>query len=63
MTKEQNMTIDINKLNSEELEDLRGMFYNLHMMDEVGQINNRIAFLRGLMSEKQEKEYVAKYCE
>lgn len=63
MTKEQNMTIDINKLNSEELEDLMGMFYNLHMMDEVGQINNRIAFLRGLMSEKQEKEYVAKYCE
>ena len=63
MTKAQNMTIDINKLNSEELEDLRAMFYNLHMMDEVGQINNRIAFLRGLMSEKQEKEYVAKYCE
>lgn len=63
MTKAQNMTIDINKLNSEELEDLRAMFYNLQMMDEVGQINNRIAFLRGLMSEKQEKEYVAKYCE
>lgn len=63
MTKAQNMTIDINKLNTEDLEQLRAMFYNLHLMDEVGQINNRIAFINGYMSEKQKKEYVREYCE
>jgi hypothetical protein len=60
--KAQNMTIDINKLNTYELEQLRAMFFNLNMMDEVGQINDRIAFINGWMNEKQEKEYVNKYC-
>ena len=60
--KAQNMTIDINKLNTMELEQLRAMFFNMNLMDEVGQINNRIAFINGWMNEKQEKEYVNKYC-
>ena len=60
--KAQNMTIDINKLNDTELEQLRGMFFNMNLMDEVKQINNRIAFLNGWMNENQEEEYLNKYC-
>lgn len=60
--KEQNMTIDINKLNEEELQQLSYMFYNMGMMDQVKQINNRIAFINGWMSEVKEKEYMEKYC-
>ena len=56
------MTIDINKLNDTELEQLRAMFFNMNLMDEVKQINNRIAFINGWMNEKQEEEYLNKYC-
>ena len=56
------MTIDINKLDTMELEQLRAMFFNMNLMDEVKQINNRIAFLNGWMNEKQEEEYLNKYC-
>ena len=60
--KAQDMTIDINKLNDTELEQLRAMFFNMNLMDEVKQINNRIAFINGWMNEKQEEEYLNKYC-
>ena len=56
------MTIDINKLDTMELEQLRAMFFNMNLMDEVKQINNRIAFLNGWMNENQEEEYLNKYC-
>ena len=56
------MTVDINKLNDTELEQLRAMFFNMNLMDEVRQINNRIAFINGWMNEKQEEEYLNKYC-
>ena len=60
--KAEDMTIDINKLNDTELEQLRAMFFNMNLMDEVKQINNRIAFINGWMNEKQEEEYLNKYC-
>lgn len=56
------MSIDINQLTTEQLESLRGMYYSLKMMDEVKQINERIAFLEGWMNEEQEDAYFAKYC-
>ena len=58
----QNMTIDINKLNSGQLEQLRAMFFDLNDADACKQINDRLAFIRGWMSEKKEKEYREKYC-
>ena len=54
--KAQNMTIDINRLHTGELEQLRAMFYNMGMMKEAAQINDRISFLEGWMSETREKE-------
>lgn len=60
--KEQNMTIDINKLNEEELQQLASMLYNMGMIDQTKQVNERIAFLNGWMSETKEKEYMEKYC-
>lgn len=56
------MSIDINQLTTEQLESLRGMYYSLKMMDEVKQINERIAYLEGWMSEEQESRYFAEHC-
>lgn len=39
------MNIDIEKLITDELKQLREMFYRLNMMKEVKQINDRIAFI------------------
>lgn len=60
--KAQNMSIDINKLNDEQLEQLRNMYYSLGMMSEAQQVNNRIAFCNGWMSEKDEEKYLAEHC-
>jgi hypothetical protein len=60
--KAQNMSIDINKLHTEHLEQLRAMFFELGDMEAVGQVQDRIAFIEGMMSEKMEKEYINKYC-
>lgn len=60
--KEQNITIDINKLATEQLEQLNKMFYEIGMMNECKQINERIAFLNGWMTEEKEEEYYNKYC-
>lgn len=60
--KEQNMTIDINKLCTIELQQLASMFYSINKMEEVKQINERIAFIEGQMSEKKSLEYRKKYC-
>lgn len=45
--KERKVTIDINKLNDVQLEQLAAMFYSLKDMDSTKAINARIAFLRG----------------
>ena len=42
-----NITIDINKLNTEELELLKKITYAYGQMEETKNINNRIAFLKG----------------
>lgn len=56
------MTIDINKLNSGQLEQLRAMFFDLNDADACKQINDRIAFVNGWMSERQTSAYFEKYC-
>lgn len=60
--KKQNMEIDINRLDTPDLERLARMFYGLGMMDKVKQVNDRIAFLEGWMSEAKEKEYFETWC-
>lgn len=60
--KKRNFTIDINKLNDTQLEQLASMFYDLGSLNEVKEINDRIAFLRGWMSEKQEEEHIKRFC-
>ncbi|MCI7108014.1 MAG: hypothetical protein MR945_09055 [Agathobacter sp.] len=60
--KAQNMTIDINRLDVEKLEQLQAMFYEMGCMDEVAQINNRIAYVNGWMTDSKNKEYFEKYC-
>lgn len=60
--KKREMKIDINKLNDKQLEQLAAMFYELGKTSETKEINNRISFLRGWMSEKVEEEYYEMYC-
>ena len=60
--KERYFKIDINKLNDTELEQLAAMFYKYGTAEETRQINDRIAFLRGWMNEKQEAEHVRLFC-
>ncbi len=71
--KKQMIAIDINALNTDQLQCLADMMYYSNYLTDTGslaenleivnRINLRIAFLEGWMSEKQEAEYVAKYCE
>ena len=57
--KEQNITLDINKLSTTQLETLRTCVDDPRL---IKQINDRIAFVNGWMSEQMEKEYVEKFC-
>lgn len=41
------MTIDINKLDSDQLRQLRAMYYELGQMEAVKIINERIIFIEG----------------
>ena len=41
------MSIDIEKLNADQLRQLRAMYYELNMMQEVKIINERIVFIEG----------------
>lgn len=54
--------IDINRLNSDQLKQLAAMFYEQDKLNEVKEINERIAFLCGWMDEEQEKEHVKRFC-
>ena len=60
--KAQNIEIDINKLNTRELEQILAIVYNYESEEKHEQVLNRIRFVNGYMNERQEKEYVEKYC-
>ena len=60
--KARNFTIDINQLDTQELEQLRCMFYNQNKMTECREINDRIAYMNGWLSEKKEKEHYERFC-
>lgn len=63
--KADNITINIANLNDEELEFLNRIHYKYHLDDMKGskQLQDRIAFNNGWMSEKKEREYVAQFAE
>ena len=60
--KAQNIEIDINKLNTRELEQILAIVYNYESEEKHEQVLNRIRFVNGYMNERQEKEYVEKNC-
>ncbi|NBH61999.1 hypothetical protein D1155_10095 [Anaerotruncus sp. 80] len=62
--KAQNITIDINKLESEDLELLAQILYNTERsnVQKAKAVQNRLAFVKGWMSEKQEDEYIKEFC-
>lgn len=55
--KAHNITIDINQLNTTQLEQLKEMTYYNGQMQETKEINDRIAFIYGWMSEEQADAY------
>lgn len=61
--KSHNITIDINKLTVDQLEQLRIMAYQNGQMNDCHAINERIAFLNGWMPAEREKEYYHKLYE
>lgn len=61
--KSHNITIDINKLTADQLEQLQTMAYQNGQMNDCHAINERIAFLNGWMSAEREKEYYHKLYE
>lgn len=62
--KANNITIDINKLTVEELEMIAKINYeyNKNDVETAKKIQDRIYFLYGWMTDKQEAEYIEKYC-
>lgn len=54
-----NINIDINKLNTEELEMIQKLLYQYdESNDNYKKVSTRLSFLNGCMSEKQEQEYL-----
>lgn len=60
--KEQLVTLDINRLTSEELEAVAAILYYQKRMDECKAVNDRIAFVNEWMNEKQAADYYATHC-
>ena len=60
--KERYFKVDINKLDTDELEQLAAIFYRYGTAEETKQINDRIAFLNGWMTEEKEAEHLRLYC-
>lgn len=60
--KAQNITLDINRLTTDELKVLAAMLYFQGHKDDCKAVNDRIAFLEGWMSEKQSKAYFEAHC-
>lgn len=55
----QNITIDINVLDTDQLVTLAGMVGD---PNKVKQINERIAFIEGRMTREQEEKYFEEFC-
>lgn len=45
LAKENNLTININELTAEELEQLAAIYYRYNHMNECKEVNDRIAFI------------------
>lgn len=60
--KAHNITIDINTLTTDQLEQLKAMTYYNGQTKETKEINDRIGFLNGRMSADQEDKYYEKWC-
>lgn len=61
--KRQDITVDINRLSGEQLEQLRDMLYYCEKdMRKVHQVNMRWMYIMGEMSPDQEKSYYEMYC-
>ena len=64
--KKQIIEIDINKLNTDELEELKKIIY-YSKQDATGEkwkaINARQQFIEGHLTQEQEQEYIKLYCE
>lgn len=60
--KEENIVIDINRLDIDDLEILARITYNQGRMVDDKKIQERLAFLKEWMSPGEEKEYIKKYC-
>lgn len=60
--KAQNITIDINKLNDEELDMIQSILYrdDKSNVEQAKMVQERIAYLQGWMSKKKEAEYLAR---
>lgn len=59
--KAHNITIDINTLNTTQLEQLKEMTHYNGQMQETKEINDMIAFIYGWMNEKQADAYREKW--
>lgn len=55
----QNITIDINVLDTDQLVTLAGLVGD---PSKVKQINERIAFIEGQMTREQEEKYFEEFC-
>lgn len=55
----QNITIDINVLDTDQLVTLAGMVKD---PSKVKQINERLAFIEGWMTREQEEKYFEEFC-
>lgn len=60
--KSHNITIDINSLTTDQLEQLKAMTHYNGQMTETKEINDRIAFIYGWMTEEQADAYREKWC-
>jgi len=60
--KAQNVTIDINRLTDDQLQQLAAITYQLGDMDATKRVNDRLAFQQGWMDNKEEAAYFATYC-
>lgn len=60
--KAHNITIDINTLTTDQLEQLKAMTHYNGQTKETKEINDRIAFIYGWMSAEQEDKYYEKWC-
>lgn len=61
--KRQEISIDINRLTVDQLNQIASMLYEYNDLKTCKTVNDRIAFIEGWMSDEQSMEYYKKYCE